>query len=246
MICRLKTTLVAVNHLNLNALALFSFTVAATSACFADDLQQKNSGGFVNHALYEAITGESADDDRSAWDSFYKSRSNAFGKDAIDFLKQHLSKIPRGRAFVPAMGEGRNALFLAKNGFSVEGVDISQVAVQKALADAKALKVNIKATVEDLTQYRYPENYFDLIVVSLYYDKSLIPKFKQSLKKGGYILFYNKLAAAQLKGTHGIAPDDFTVKSGELKEDFKDYQIKDYREFKDRGSSIAAILAKKI
>lgn len=225
---------------------LFLLFLANFSSAHANAADvQKNTGGFVNHATYEAVTGESADDDKSAWDNFYKNRTSAYGKDAIDFLKQHINKIPRGRAFVPAMGEGRNALYLAKNGFQVEGVDISQVAVQKALVDAKSLKVTIKASVEDLNQFHYQDAYYDLIVVSLFYDKSLIPKFKQSLKKGGYILFYNQMETPDQRGKHSTAPDDFTVKTGELKEAFKEYQIKDYKEFKDHGKPMAAILAKK-
>lgn len=208
--------------------------------------QKKEKDINANHAVYETVTGESADDDKSAWDTFYKNKNNPFGKEPITFLKQHLKNIPKGRALVPAMGEGRNAIYLAKNGFQVEGVDISEVAVQKALADAKLLHVNIKASAEDLNDYHFQDNYYDLIVICQFYSAALVPQFKKSVKKGGYIMFYNKLDV-QDAATAGrtTTPDEFTVKSGELKEILKDFQVKEYREFKDQGTRIAAILAKK-
>ena len=138
----------------------------------------------IEHNTYEAITGESADEERSFWDSFYKQKDNAFGKEAVGFLKENLSKIPRGKAFVPAMGEGRNALFLAKNGFDVIGNDISDIAVDKAKVMAKKMNLKLKASVVDLKEYKFPENQFDFIFISLFFDKSLLPSLKKSLKKG--------------------------------------------------------------
>ena len=197
-----------------------------------------------DHVSYEAVTGESADEDKTVWDTFYKNKNFAYGKEAIEFLRSSISLIPRGRAFVPAMGEGRNAIFLAKQGFMVDGNDISDVAVDKTLAEAKKQNVSIKANVADLNQYPYPESYYDFILVSLFYEKSLIPQFKKALKKGGYIMFYNKIASTTL--VKDGSPSDFTVKQGELKDAFKEYKIvKPYQEYIENGSKMAVILAKK-
>ena len=243
--CPINTTLFNVSFTNLPPLVFLIAACWVVTAASADQ-PQKRVDPTANHAAYESITGERADDDKSVWDNFYKTRSNAFGKEPISFLKEHLHLVTKGHAFVPAMGEGRNALFLAKNGFQVEGVDISEVAVQKALADAKLLKVQMKASVEDLNQFHYMENHYELIVVCQFYQKSLVPVFKRSLKHGGYIIFYNKLDI-QDDGPNGKTsnPDEFSVKSGELREILKDFQIKEYREYKDQGVKVAAILARK-
>ncbi|NDG83691.1 MAG: hypothetical protein EBX52_01465 [Proteobacteria bacterium] len=89
-------------------------------------------------ATYESITGDSVDDEHGVWDSFYKKKNHAFGKEPVAFLKEHLRNLRKGRAFVPAMGEGRNAIFLARNGFKVDGVDLSSVAVDRAVEEALA------------------------------------------------------------------------------------------------------------
>jgi tellurite methyltransferase len=195
-------------------------------------------------STYEAITGDSADDDRTLWDSFYKNKSNAFGKEAVGFLKDHLHEVKKGHAFVPAMGEGRNAIFLAKSGFKVDGNDLSEIAVDRALDTAKLQKVEIKGIVADLTDYKYPENYYDLVMVSLFYMGELIPKFKKSVKHGGYIMFYEKLDTG--KPAAGGSPDDFLVRSQDLKNALKDFDIKIFKEYKDHDVDVVGVLARKL
>lgn len=195
------------------------------------------------HATYEAITGDSADEDRSVWDSFYKNKSFIFGKDPVSFLKDNIHLIPKGKAFVPAMGEGRNAIFLAKNGFDVDGNDLSEVAIDKALNEARAQKVPLKTIVGDLNQYKYPTSYYDFILVSLFYQRSLAANFKKAVKKGGYIMFF--LRRQGPKRMKDIGPDDFAVKPEDLKEDFKDFETKIYKEFNDHGTGVIGLLVRK-
>ena len=195
-------------------------------------------------STYEAVTGDSIDDDRTLWDSFYKSKSNAFGNEAVSFLKDHLHEVKKGTAFVPAMGEGRNAIYLAKRGFQVDGNDLSEVAVDRAIDEAKSQHVSIKGIVADLLEYNYPENHYDLVMVSLFYMADLVPKFRKTLKRGGYIMFYVKLDMGKpAPGNNG--PDDFLVKSNELKKALKDFEIKIFKEYKDHGVDVIGVLARK-
>jgi hypothetical protein len=192
---------------------------------------------------YEAITGDSADDDHTVWDSFYQKKNHAFGRDAVGFLKDHLKLLKKGRAFVPAMGEGRNAIFLAKNGFQVDGVDLSSVAVDRAIEEARAQKTSLKGLVADLNQYRYPKDTYDLVLLSLFFSPALMPKFKSSLKKGGYFVVYLKLDTGKPAKT--ASPDDFFVKASTLKSTLSDLEILTFREYKDQGEDVIAALARK-
>jgi tellurite methyltransferase len=203
-----------------------------------------HGGSATDASTYEAITGDSADDDRALWDSFYKTKSNAFGKEAVGFLKDHVHEVKKGRAFVPAMGEGRNAIYLAKHGFTVDGNDLSEVAVEHALDEAKAQHVTMKGVVADLTEYRYPENYYDFVMVSLFYMDDLVPKFKKTVKKGGYIMFYEKLDIGH--ATAGNSPEDFLVKSQQIKTALKDFDIKIFKEYKDHDVDVVGVLARKL
>ena len=205
----------------------------------------QNSGGLPapDSATFEAITGDSSEEDHSAWDRFYKKKNHAFGKEAIGFLKENLNLLKRGRAFVPAMGEGRNAVFLARNGFRVEGVDLSKIAVDRAIEEAKAKNTSIKGIVADLFEYPYPKEAYDFILVSLFYSERLLPKLKAALKKGGHIMFYLKRETG--KAGSSATPDDFFVKTGDLKASLSDFETLIYREFVDQGVDMIAVLARK-
>jgi tellurite methyltransferase len=194
-------------------------------------------------ATYEAVTGDSLDDDRTMWDSFYKSKSNAFGKEAVSFLKDELHQVKKGRAFVPAMGEGRNAIYLAKHGFVVDGNDLSEVAVDHAMDEAKSQHVAIKGIVGDLNEYHSPDNYYDLVVLSLFYIKDLMPKFKATLKKGGYLMLYERL---DVGNGSSVSPDDFLVKAEDVKNNLKDFEIKVFKQYKDHDVDVLGVLARKL
>ncbi len=72
------------------------------------------------------------------WDQRYDEEGFAYGTAPNDFLKSEYFRIPKGgRVLCLAEGEGRNAVFLAMQGYSVTAVDQSSVGLQKAksLAD---------------------------------------------------------------------------------------------------------------
>ena len=205
----------------------------------------KNAGRVpaAENATYEAITGQSADEDRSVWDTFYQHKNFVFGKDPVSFLKDYLHRVPVGKAFVPAMGEGRNAIYLAKNGFQVDGNDLSEVAVDRALSEARDEKVTFKPIVADLTQYPLAPDAYDFVLVSLFYKPSLVDAFKKTVKKGGYIMLY--LRIQDDSRFDRISPDDFAVKPAEVKNAFKDFKTVVYREYTDHGIPVLGLLAQK-
>ena len=65
------------------------------------------------------------------------------------FLVENIDLLPKGRVLDVAMGTGANAIYLAKMGFKVEGVDISPEAVNAALESAGKAGIMIKAQVAD-------------------------------------------------------------------------------------------------
>ena len=69
-------------------------------------------------------------------------------------LLEHLHLLPKGRVLDVAMGKGRNALYLAKQGFDVEGVDIDETSVKKCREAASKRRLKIKAQGVDRTGHR--------------------------------------------------------------------------------------------
>jgi len=82
------------------------------------------------------------------------------------------------------------------------------------------------------------------VMVSLFYMPELMPRFKKTLKKGGYILFYEKLDTG--KPLTSVTPDDFFVKSNDLKSALKGFKIKVFKEYKDHGIDVLGVLAQKL
>ncbi|MFQ5902685.1 MAG: class I SAM-dependent methyltransferase, partial [Candidatus Binatia bacterium] len=86
-----------------------------------------------------------ATDDRERWDKRHAARQEQGGPSI--FLQQLFQlgcwRIQPGRALDIATGKGRNALFLAERGFSVEAIDISEVALQEARRQAQGKGLTI-------------------------------------------------------------------------------------------------------
>ena len=67
----------------------------------------------------------SAPKDKSRWDNYYNTEEFIFGTKPFHFLKENIHLLPGNKALDLAMGEGRNGVFLATQGFDVFGLDIS-------------------------------------------------------------------------------------------------------------------------
>ena len=70
--------------------------------------------------------------DAGAWDARYGAADQVWSTDPNQFVAAELADLPPGTAVDVACGEGRNAIWLAGRGWTVTGVDFSQVAVDRA------------------------------------------------------------------------------------------------------------------
>lgn len=98
------------------------------------------------------------------WNERYSSEEYAYGKNPNNFLKENYDTIPKGKILSLAEGEGRNAVFLAKQGYSVTAVDSSQVGLRKAQELAEENGVTIELICADLTDFDIGTNRWDGIV----------------------------------------------------------------------------------
>ncbi len=147
-----------------------------------------------------------------------------------EIFNQHSWRIQPGRALDIATGRGRNALYLAERGFTVEAVDISEVALKEAKkrAEKKGLMINLRQA--DLEDAELPESSYDLIVNFNFLQRNLVPKMKRALKLGGDIIFETYLIDQRLIG-HPKNPA-YLLGHNELLELFRDFRILYYREGK--------------
>ncbi|MDH4053532.1 MAG: class I SAM-dependent methyltransferase [Rubrivivax sp.] len=101
----------------------------------------------------------------NSWDEKYGAPGHYYGTEPNDFLRERCTAIPAGgRVLCLAEGEGRNAVFLAQQGFKVVAVDQSPVGLRKAEALARERGVGIDTVVADLAGYPIVPDHWDGIV----------------------------------------------------------------------------------
>lgn len=97
------------------------------------------------------------------WENRYKDGEYAYGEDPNEFFRGQVTKLPAGKILLGAEGEGRNAVFAAKQGWRVSAFDISSQGKSKALQLAQKNGVSIEYRVGELPKLDYERGTFDAI-----------------------------------------------------------------------------------
>jgi 2-polyprenyl-3-methyl-5-hydroxy-6-metoxy-1,4-benzoquinol methylase len=161
------------------------------------------------------------------------------------FLQENIELLPKGRALDVAMGNGQNAIYLARMGFEVEGVDVSAEVVHNALEAAQRSGVTLKAEITDLERkYVIKEGTYDVIICFRYLQRSLIPQIKDGLRNGGMIV-YETFTVDQIQFGKPKNPD-YLLKHNELLDMFRDFRCLLYQEgILETRKAVARIIAEK-
>jgi len=105
--------------------------------------------------------------DRDFWNGKFTDPKVDFNRRPSRLLVEATGGRHAGDAIDLGMGEGRNAIFLAQQGWNVTGVDLSDVGVAQAKKRASEFGVKLNAVVDDLDRYDFGHGRWDLI--SLFY-----------------------------------------------------------------------------
>mgnify|MGYP001232797368 CR=1 FL=1 len=180
--------------------------------------------------------------DKDRWNNKYGNEIYLFGEKPIPFLVENFHLLPKGKVLDIAMGEGRNGVYLAKQGFDVLGLDISEKGLEKAHRLAKKNNVNIETQVVDLEDFELEPNTYDVILCTYYMQRDLYKKFQSALKLGGMIVVetynvdYLKYARFNRK---------WALDTNELLDIFKDMRIIRYQDYDDGKEAYSSIIAQK-
>jgi SAM-dependent methyltransferase len=101
--------------------------------------------------------------DAAAWDERYAGAELMWGAEPNRFLPPEVAGMAPGRGVDLACGEGRNAVWLAGQGWSMTGVDFSAVAIAKAGELARRQGVSVRFEVADVVTHRL-EPVHDLVI----------------------------------------------------------------------------------
>lgn len=128
--------------------------------------------------------------ERIRWNDAYR-RDTWYTKKPNRLLVEIAASVEKpGAALVLAMGQGRNALHLAGNGWKVTGLDISEIGVTRARAAAAERGLELDAVIADINAYDFGEGKWDMVTM-LYAggDPDWIARAKKSLRPGGVFVF---------------------------------------------------------
>lgn len=169
------------------------------------------------------------------WNERYSKDEFAFGVQPNNYLKEQLEQLKVGTILFPAEGEGRNAVFAAKLGWTVSAFDISIEGKKKALRLAETNKVTIAYQVGELQTLNYTPEQFDAIALIYAHFpadiKSLYHKaLDKYLRKNGVIIFeaFSKRHLdyiAKNENVGGPKEIEMLFSIEEIKSDFANYEV---------------------
>lgn len=165
--------------------------------------------------------------DREKWNKKYETEEYPWEKPSEIVEKFYTLAKNKGKVLDLACGLGRNSIFLAKKGFKVDAVDISDVALQKL----KEKEPQVNTINADLDTYNIPENTYDLIININYLNRRLVPQIKEALKKDGLIIF-ETFTLSEDKDIMQPKNKDYLLRPNELLRLFSDLYIVFYQEKK--------------
>jgi SAM-dependent methyltransferase len=137
-----------------------------------------------------AMSGD-AEMTAAQWDARYESEPELWTKEPNAPLAQLAGELEPGRALDVGAGDGRNAIWLATQGWTVTAIDLSAVALQRAGERAAARDTHVECIVADWHEHDFGEEAFELVVVSFMHPRpddreALFERVARALVPGGH------------------------------------------------------------
>lgn len=183
-----------------------------------------------------------AEDDRAKWNE--KHGSTAGGKPPSPRLVSALEgdRLRRGRALDVASGSGRHALALARAGFDVLAVDVSDVALETLSKQAAAEELTVRTERRDVEREGLPPGQFDLVVVVNFLDRTLFPALREAVAPGGAIFYETfTLRESEARGFR----EEFCLREGELLAAFEGFEPLAHEDGELEGRFRESLLARR-
>lgn len=181
---------------------------------------------------------------RAKWDERYTQSDRVASPTPILANNLHLLP-PAGKALDLACGLGANALLLAEQGLETAAWDLSPVAIERLQERAKACGLHVETAVRDVQLHPPAPDGFDVVVVSHFLDRKLMPAIAAALRPGG-VLFYQTFTREAVTEC-GPSNPAFRLETNELLRLVDELVVRFYREEgrlgdTDRGTRDVAML----
>lgn len=169
------------------------------------------------------------------WNERYSRKEFIYGELPNEYLKEKLTGLPPGKILFPAEGEGRNADFAARSGWTVSAFDQSKTGKEKAELLARKNGVEIDYLVSEVESTSYSENSFDAVaLLYAHFHFSKRKAYHQMLSaylmKGGILIleaFAKRQSEYQKQNPNAGGPKDASMLYDleDLKKDFEGFEL---------------------
>lgn len=161
------------------------------------------------------------------WNRILTAEAPAFNTKPNEFLVEMATNRKPGTALDVGMGQGRNAIWLAQQGWDVTGFDPADKAVALAKNTAAKLGLKLKTEITDTEHFDFGEGKWDLILISYAGGRERRDVVQKALKPGGILI---------IEGSHRDAAKGRSIgggvvfDTGELPTLFPDLRVVRYEE----------------
>jgi SAM-dependent methyltransferase len=129
------------------------------------------------------------------WEAFYSERDQVWSGKPNPLLVREAERLTPGSALDIGCAEGGDAVWLAQRGWRVLGVDVSQVALDRALKHAYDEGVEFAVERHDLKE-TFPEGLYDLVSAQFLHSpveedgerNSILRRAADAVAPGGYLI----------------------------------------------------------
>lgn len=165
------------------------------------------------------------------WDERFSEEEYAYGTEPNDFLRIRAQILPhRGKILCLCEGEGRNAVYLASEGFKVTAMDASKVGMNKALQLAEIKNVDLEYFVSEIEDFDMGKEKWDGIVSIFAHfptkiAKKVYKRAQNALKNKGVFMLEGYNTGQLEYNTGGPKDADSFVNLETLKASFQTFQF---------------------
>lgn len=151
------------------------------------------------------------------WDERFRTGEYPREPDPAPLLERYVDALPPGRALDVATGTGRNAVFLAEEGYAVEAIDQSRegLRIARERARERGVEDRLDCLQVDVPSHAFPERRYDLITISFYRTVDRLPDIVDALAEDG-VLFYEHHLRSTEEYEAGPSGDRYRFGANEL------------------------------